>query len=50
MKTYIENEPYWLNMEAFRAARVLLKEVSACFHQQDMGVTGVGTWLHLSPS
>ena len=38
MKTYVENEPYWLNMEAFKAARVLIKEVSGCFHQQDMGV------------
>ena len=38
MKTYVENEPFWLNMEAFKAARVLIREVSACFHQQDMGV------------
>ena len=38
MKTYVENEPFWLNMEAFKAARVLIKEVSGCFHQQDMGV------------
>ena len=38
MKTYVENEPYWLNMEAFKATRVLIKEVSGCFHQQDMGV------------
>ena len=38
MKTYVENEPYWLNMETFKAARALLKEVSGCFHQQDMGV------------
>ena len=27
-----------MNMEAFKAARVLIKEVSGCFHQQDMGV------------
>ena len=38
MKTFVENEPHWLSMEAFKAARVLLKEVSACYHQEDLGV------------
>ena len=38
MKSYVENEPFWLNMEVFKAARVLIKEVSAFYHQEDMGV------------
>ena len=37
-RTYIDKEPFWLNPEAFRAARVLLKEVSSCYHQEDLGV------------
>ena len=49
-KPYIENEPVWFNMEAFRAARVLLKEVSACFHQQDMGVMNWGHGFIYHPS
>ena len=36
MKLMIDNEPTWLNMEAFRAARVLIKEISAFYHQEDM--------------
>ena len=28
MKMVLENEPFWLNMEAFKAARVFIKEVS----------------------
>ena len=49
-KLYIENEPFWFNMEAFRAARVLLKEVSACFHQEDMGVISWGHGFIYHPS
>ena len=43
MKMFIENEPFWLNMEAFKAARVLIKEVSAFYHQEDMEVAH---WRH----
>ena len=50
MKSYIDNEPFWFNMEAFRAARVLLKEVSACFHQEDMGVLDWGHGFIYHPS
>ena len=32
MKVILDNEPSWLNMEAFKAARVLIKEVSAFYH------------------
>ena len=38
MKSYVENEPFWLNMEVFMAARVLIKEVSAFYPQEDMAV------------
>ena len=31
-KLLLENEPSWLNMEAFKAARVLMREVSALQH------------------
>ena len=30
VKAYVDNEPFWLNMEAFKAARVLLEEVPSC--------------------
>ena len=43
VKAYVDNEPFWLNMEAFRAARVLIKEISGFYHQQD---TGVLEWSH----
>ena len=42
MKFYVENEPFWLNMEAFKAARVLIKEISAAYHQEDLDVTHWG--------
>ena len=42
MKSYIDNEPFWLNMEVFKAARVLIKEVSAQNHQEDMSVRDWG--------
>ena len=29
MKIVIDNKPSWLNMEVFKAARVLIEEVSA---------------------
>ena len=50
MKSHIENEPFWVNMEAFRAARVLLKEISACFHQEDIGVLDWGHGFIYHPS
>ena len=49
-KTYIEKEPFWLNPEAFRAARVLLKEVSSCYHQEDLGVMNWGHAFVYHPS
>ena len=42
MKPYVDNEPFWLNMEVFKAARVLIKEVSAFYHQEDMAVMDWG--------
>ena len=47
---FIENEPFWLNPEAFRAARVLLKEVSSCYHQEDLGVVDWGHGFVYHPS
>ena len=44
-KTFVENEPFWLNPEAFRAARVLLKEVSSCYLQEDLESYELGTCL-----
>ena len=38
MKPYVDNEPFWLNMEVFKAARVFIKEVSSFYHQEDMAV------------
>ena len=32
MKSYVDNDPFWLNAEVFKAARVLIKEVSAFHH------------------
>ena len=49
-KTYIEKEPPWLNVEAFRAASVLLKEVSSCYHQEDLGVMDWGHGFVYHPS
>ena len=49
-KTFIEKEPFWLNPEAFRAARVLLKEVSSCYHQEDLGVMDWGHAFIYHPS
>ena len=49
-KTFVEKEPFWLNPEAFRAARVLLKEVSSCYHQEDMGVMNWGHAFVYHPS
>ena len=49
-KTFIEKEPFWLNPEAFRAARVLLKEVSSCYHQEDLGVMDWGHAFVYHPS
>ena len=49
-KTFIEKEPFWLNPEAFRAARVLLKEVSSCYHQEDLGVMDWGHSFVYHPS
>ena len=43
VKMHIDNEPFWLNMEACKAARVLIKEVSAFYHQEDVEVTH---WRH----
>ena len=43
VKAYVDNEPFWLNMEAFKEARVLIKEISGFYHQQDMGVL---EWSH----
>ena len=43
VKAYVNNEPFWLNMEAFKAARVLIKEISGFYHQDDMGVL---EWAH----
>ena len=46
-KTYKEKEPFWLNPEAFRATRVLLKGVSSCYHQEDLEVMSWGhAFLH----
>ena len=49
-KTFVEKEPFWLNPEAFRAARVLLKEVSSCYHQEDLGVMNWGHAFVYHPS
>ena len=49
-KTFVEKGPFWLNPEAFRAARVLLKEVSSCYHQEDMGVMNWGHAFVYHPS
>ena len=49
-KTYIDKEPFWLNMEAFRAARVLLKEVSSRYHQEDLEVMDWGHGFVYHPS
>ena len=43
VKAYVDKEPFWLNMEAFKAARVLNKEISGFYHQEDMGVL---EWPH----
>ena len=37
-----QNEPFWLNTEVFRAARVLTKEVSAFYHQEELTVMDWG--------
>ena len=50
MKIVIDNEPPWLNMEVFKAARVLIKEVSAFYHQKDMEVTHWGHAFVYHPS
>ena len=50
MKMVLENEPSWLNMEAFKAARVLIKEVSAFYHREDMEVTHWGLAFVYHPS
>ena len=42
MKLVVENEPFWLNMETFKAVRVLIKEVSAFYHQEDISVLDWG--------
>ena len=42
MKSYVDNEPFWLNTEVFRAARVLIKEVSAFYQQEDLTVMDWG--------
>ena len=49
-KTFVDKEPFWLNPEAFRAARVLLKEVSSCYHQEDLGVMNWGHAFVYQPS
>ena len=49
-KTFVEKEPFWLNPEAFRAARVLLREVSSCYHQEDLGVMNWGHAFVYHPS
>ena len=49
-KTFVDKEPFWLNPEAFRAARVLLKEVSSCSHQEDFGVMNWGHAFVYHPS
>ena len=49
-KTFIEKEPFWLNPEVFRAARVLLKEISSCYHQEDLGVMNWGHAFVYHPS
>ena len=35
MKPYVDNEPFWLNTEVFRA---VIQEISAFYHQEDMAV------------
>ena len=50
MKMHIDNEPFWLNMEAFKAAGVLIKEVSAFYHQEDVEVTHWGHAFVYHPS
>ena len=50
MKPYIDNEPLWLHMEVVEAARVLIKEVSAVYHQEDMEVTHWGHAFVYHPS
>ena len=50
MKMHIDNEPVWLNTEAFKAARVLTKEVSAFYHQEDVEVTHWGHAFVYHPS
>ena len=42
-KLLLENEPSWLNMEAFKAARVLMREGSAFQHN---GSHEVEEWDH----
>ena len=39
-----------MNPEAFRAARVLIKEVSSCYHQEDLGVMDWGHGFVYHPS
>ena len=46
----LENEPASLNMEAFKAARVLIKEVSAFYHQEGLDVTHWGHAFVYHPS
>ena len=41
-KTMVDDEPSWLNMEAFKAAKVLLREVSAFYHADDLDVKDWG--------
>ena len=43
VKPYVDNESFWLSMEAFKAASVLIKEISGFYHQEDMGVLD---WPH----
>ena len=43
VKPYVDNESCWLSMEAFKAARVLTKEISGFYHQEDMEVLD---WAH----
>ena len=49
-KTFLDSEPVWLNPETFRAARVLLKEVSSYYHQEDLGVMQWGHAFVYHPS
>ena len=48
-KTFVEKEPFWLNPEAFRAARALRQRGLFMLSSGGFRSNGLGTWLCLSP-